>query len=180
MKKLIVIMIAVLVPSFIIAQGTPLSSLYDKYSGEPGFKTSEIMPGSMSFAWEAETEHPQVKEMMKDIEKIRLIRYDAESSQASQDKIWKKIQKSASDDQYIEVMTVSSDDFQARLLMIRGTSGNTREVALVERDKNGIMLVTITGDMNFSEMFSMENVQSISEMAGYFLHEKGGCSHEEK
>ena len=172
-------MIAVLVPSLIIAQDTPLSSLYDKYSGEPGFKTTEIMPGSMSFAWEAETEHPQVKEMMKDIEKIRLIRYDAESSQASKDKIWKKIQKSASDEQYIEVMTVNAKDVQARLLIIRGTTGNTREVALVERDKNGIMLITVTGNMNFSEMFSMENMQNIREMAEYFMHEKGGCSHKE-
>jgi hypothetical protein len=180
MKMLLVIMIAVLVPSFIIAQDTPLSSLYDKYSGEPGFKTSEIMPGSMSFAWEAEAEHPEVKEMMKDIEKIRLIRYNAENSQASQEKIWKKIQKSASDEQYIEVMTINADDVQARLLMIRGTSGNTREVALVERDKNGIMLITVTGNMNFSEMFSAENMQNIRKMAEHFIHEKGGCSNEDK
>jgi len=67
MKKLIIIIVVAFVPVILLAQSTPLSSLYDRYVSEPGFETTEILPGSMSFDWEKTMDNAQVKEIMQNI-----------------------------------------------------------------------------------------------------------------
>ena len=180
MKKLIVIMIAAFLPVILTAQNTPLSSLYDRYASEPGFETTEILPGSMSFDWEKTADNVQVKEMMQNIESIRILKFKSEKTTADQDKLWKKMQKTAADEQYTEVVTVNADKVRVNMFMMKGPDGkNTREIAMLERDENGIMLVTVTGNMDFSKMFSPENIKSLSEMGEYYLQNKGGCHKEE-
>jgi hypothetical protein len=180
MKKLIVILIAAFVPVFLIAQDTPLSSLYDRYVSQKGFETTEILPGSMSFEPGATADYPKLGEMIKDIEKIRIVKFDSGSGDADMDKFWKKIQKAAGDDIYTEVVTVNSDNEQVRIVMMKSASGNTREIALMAKSGKGVMLLTVTGDMNFSEMFSLENMKGLREMGELFMHQEGGCTHDAK
>ncbi|MCK9398407.1 MAG: DUF4252 domain-containing protein [Bacteroidales bacterium] len=178
MKKLIVLMIVAFVPAFLLAQNTPLSSLYDRYVSEPGFETTEILPGSMSFDWEKTVNNIQMKEMMQNIESIRIVKYKTDAGKADQDKLWKKMQKTAGDDQYTKVITVNAEKVQVNIFMIKGPAGNTREVAMLEKDEKGIMMVTVTGNMDFSAMFSPENLQSLREMVEYYMHNKGDCKPE--
>ena len=178
MKKLIVIMIAAFLPVILTAQNTPLSSLYDRYASEPGFETTEILPGSMSFDWEKTADNVQVKEMMQDIESIRILKFKSEKTTADQDKLWKKMQKTAADEQYTEVVTVNADKLRVNMFMMKGPDGNTREIAMLERDDNGIMMVTVTGNMDFSKMFSPESMKSLHEMGEYYLQNKGECKPE--
>lgn len=175
MKKLIVIMIVAFVPVFLLAQNTPLSSLYDRYVSEPGFETTEILPGSMSFEWEKTTDNVPMKEMMQNIESIRILKYKAEAGNANQEKLWKKMQKASGDDLYTEVVTVNAEKVRVNIFMIKGPAGNTREIAMLERDENGIMMLTVTGNMDFSAMFSPENMQSLREMGEYYMQNKGDC-----
>jgi len=175
MKKLIVIMIASFIPVLLSAQDTPLSSLYDRYVSESGFETTEILPGSMSFEWEQTQENPQIKEMLQNVKSVRIVKYKAESGVADMDKYWRKIRKTAGDEQYTEVVTVNSDDVQVYMYMLKGAAGTTREVALLEKDKNGVMMVTVTGNMDFSSMFSPENMQGLREMGEYYMKNKGDC-----
>jgi hypothetical protein len=177
MKKLIIIVIAAILPLFLGAQDTPLSSLYDRYVSDAGYSTTEILPGSMSFEWEAADENAQIREMMKDIKKIRIVKYENASGKTDQEKFWKKIQKAVGDESYTEVVTVNGDEIIVRILMLKGPTGNTREIAMMEKDEKGVMLMTVTGDMNFSEMFSPENMKVMRDMGEYFMQEKGGCSH---
>jgi hypothetical protein len=178
MKKLIVFIIAAMIPFFLAAQGTPLSSLYDKYVSEPGFETTEVMPGSMSFDWEKDIDLGQVKEMMASIDKIRILKYKSETDKAAREKIWKKMQKAADDDLYTEVVSVNAEKVRVNMYMIKGTEGTTREVAMLEKDENGIMMITVTGNMDFSAMFSPENMQNLREMGKYFMQNKGTCTSE--
>jgi len=178
MKKLIVLMIAALIPAFLLAQNTPLSALYDRYVSKPGFETTEILPGSMSFDWEKTMNNSTIKDMMQNIESVRILKYKANANNAEQEKLWKKMQKTAGDDQYTEVVNVNAEKVQVNIYMIKGQAGNTREVAMLERDENGIMMVTVTGNMDFSAMFSLKNMQSLREMAEYYMHNKGDCKPE--
>lgn len=178
MKKLIVIMIAAFLPVILNAQNTPLSSLYDRYTSEPGFETTEILPGSMSFEWEKTAENEQVKEMMQNIESIRILKFKSDKANADQDKLWKKLQKTAAGEQYTEVVTVNSDKVRANIYMMKGPDGNTREIAMLEKDEKGIMMVTVTGNMDFSKMFSPESMKSLREMGEYYLQSKGECKPE--
>jgi hypothetical protein len=175
MKKLIVIMIASFIPAILLSQNTPLSSIYDQYVSETGFETTEIMPGSMGFEWEKTADNARVKEMMQNIESIRILKYKYDAGKIDQDKLWKKIQKAAGDDLYTEVVAVNAEKVQINMYMIKGTSGTTREVAMVEKDEKGIMMVTVTGNMDFSAMFSPENMQSLREMGNYYLQNKSEC-----
>jgi len=178
MKKLIVIMIAAFLPVILTAQSTPLSSFYDRYTSEPGFETTEILPGSMSFDWGKTAENEQVKEMMQNIESIRILKFKSDKANADQDKLWKKMQKTAAAEQYTEVVTVNADKVRVNMFMMKGPDGITREIAMLERDENGIMMVTVTGTMDFSKMFSPESMQSLREMGEYYLQNKGGCKPE--
>jgi hypothetical protein len=175
MKKLIIILIASCAPVFLLAQNTPLSSLYDQYVSETGFETTEILPGSMSFEWEKTEDNPQLKEMMQSVESIRVLKYKSGEGTVDQDKLWKKIQKAAGNELYTEIMTVNAENVRVNMYMIKGTAGTTREVAMVEKDENGIMMVTVTGNMDFSAMFSPENMKSLREMGDYYLQNKGDC-----
>jgi hypothetical protein len=179
MKKLIVLMMMAYVPVFLQAQGTPLSSLYDKYVAEPGFETTEILPGSVSFDWEKSIENTPVKEMMQNITSIRILKYKSDKGSTDQEKLWRKMQKTAGDKLYTEVMTIFADKVQVYIYYIKGPEGKTRELAMLERDNNGIMMLTVTGDMDFSGMFSAENMQSLREAGKYFLENKSGCSAKE-
>lgn len=178
MKKLIIVMIAAFMPVILTAQNTPLSSLYDRYASEPGFETTEILPGSMSFDWEKTAENAQVKEMMQNIESIRILKCKSEKTNADVDKLWKKMQKTAANEQYTEVVTVNADKVRVNMFMMKGPDGITREIAMLERDEKGIMMVTVTGNMDFSEMFSPESMKSLREMGEYYLQNKGGCKPE--
>jgi hypothetical protein len=179
MKKLIFIWIAAFFPVFLVAQDTPLSSLYDRYDNRAGFTASEIMPGILSVDQEVSAQLPMIGEMMKDIEKIRVLRYEPGQDIAAQDKFWKKMQKAAAGGGYIEVVSVNSDGEHFSILRMKGATGNTREIALIAKDDDSIMLVTVTGDMDFSEMLSADNMKGLCEMGEHFMHEKGGCSHSE-
>jgi len=180
MKKLIFIMIVAFVPALLLAQGTPLSSLYDRYVSDPGFTTTEILPGSMSFDWEKTMDNGQVKEMLQDIESIRILKYKVDEKNTDQDKIWKKMQKAASDDLYTEVVNVNAEDVTVNIYIIKGLEGNTREIALMVKNKEGVMMATITGNMDFSKIFSADNMQSLREMGEYFMHNKGECNRGEQ
>lgn len=178
MKKLIVILMAALSPIFLIAQDTPLSSLYDRYANQTGFETTEILPGAMSFEPGTAAGYAQLGEMMKEIEKIRFVKSDSGSGH-EMEKFWKKILKAAGDDGYTEVVTVNSDDKQIRMVMMKSVSGNTREIGIIAKSDKGVVLLTVTGDMDFSKMFSPENMKGLREMAEHFMNEKGGCPHDE-
>jgi len=167
-------------PAIITAQSTPFTSLFDRYSGDTGFETTEILPNNTSFEWEKEMDSSHVKDMMKGIDKISILKYKSESDKDLREKLWKNMQKAASDEVYTELVNVSAEDMLVRIYMIKGLEGITREVALAMNDKDVIMLVIMTGNMDFSSMFSHENMKGLCEMGEYFMQHKGSCDHQEE
>jgi hypothetical protein len=177
MKKQIVIMILAFLPVLLLAQNTPLSALYDKYVSKPGFESTEILPGSMSFEWEKDMNTNSIKEMLKDIKSIRILKYKENEDKNEQEKLWKKIQKAAGDDQYIEVVNVNAENTRANMYIMKGPSGKTMEVDLVVKEAKGITIVTVSGDIDFSTIFNTENMKGLREMAEYYMHNKEACNH---
>lgn len=174
MKKQMVLIVIALLPVCLLAQNSPLTALFEKYADKPGFESSEIIPGSMSFEWEKTVKIDAVKEMLKEIQGIRVLKYDG-SAEKEEAKIWKKIQKTAGKDPYKEVAKVNADSVMVSLYLVQDASGITKELALMAKDKKDITLVTVTGNMDFSKLFSRENMHSLHEMAEYFMHNKGMC-----
>jgi hypothetical protein len=175
MKKLLIVLIAIGIPVILSAQKTPFESLYDRYVSEPGFESTQVLPGSTSFEWEKSLDNPQVKEMMQSIESIRILKVKADSTRVSQEKVWKNMQKAATEEQYKEVVTVSAEKAQVRLFILEGTEGHTREVALIVKEDDEIVMMTMTGNMDFSAMFSHENMKQLREIGEYYMKDHKGC-----
>lgn len=173
MKKFIILITIFLVPVYMWAQDTPLSSLYSKYVSEPGFETTEILPGSTGFEWEQNIHSEHIKDMVKDIESIRILEYKGEGK-FSTEKLWKKMSAAASGGDYTEVVNVSGDDKQASVYMLKESEGLFREIALMAKQDDGITLITVTGDIDVKKIFSPETMESLRELSGY-MRGKGDC-----
>ena len=174
MKKQIVILLLFIAPGFLLAQDTPFSSLYSRLVGEPGFESTEIMPGSTSYEWEKNVQAQNIKDMVKDIESIRILEYDGEGQYKS-DKLWKKMTSAADDATYIEVVSMNGEKEQVSLYMLKGTGDIYREMALIARDGDDITMITVTGNIDFSKIFSPETMKSMRELGEYYMKDKGGC-----
>lgn len=178
MKKQIVLMVFALLPVFLLAQNSPLTALFEKYADKPGFESSEIIPGSMSFEWEKTMKIDAVKEMLKEIQGIRILKYKASAANNEEAKIWKKIQKAAGEEPYQEVVKVNADSVMVNIYLVQEPGGITKEIALIAKDKKGITMVTVNGNIDFATLFSKENMHSLREMAEYYMHNKGVCKPE--
>jgi len=180
MKKQIILMVFAFLPVFLLAQNSPLTSLYEKYADKPGFNSSEIIPGSMSFEWEKTMNIDAVKEMLKEIQGVRILRYMSSPANNDEAKIWKKINKAAGDEPYKEVIKVNADSVMVNIYLVQEPGGITKEIALIAKDKKGITMVTVNGNIDFAKLFSKENMHSLHEMAEYFMHHKGMCPAEKR
>jgi hypothetical protein len=174
MKKLIALIAIIGMPVILLAQATPLSSFYSKYVSELGFETTEILPGSTSYDWEKNIDAEHVKDMVKDIESIRILEYKGEGKYTTE-KLWKKMSAAVEDDLYTEVVNVDAEDMQAALYLLKGSSGTYKEVALLAFEKEEVTLITVTGDIDFKEIFSPETMQSLRELGKYYMDGKDGC-----
>jgi hypothetical protein len=179
MKKMVIMIMIAFIPAIMIAQGTPLTAVYDKYDNAEDFTAIELNPAAMSFEWASDSTLDQVKEMMKSIEMIRILNYNSEEEEKAGEKIWKKMQKAASDELYTEVLIVNADDIRLQVYMIKGVGGKTSEVAILGKYEERIIMATMTGNMDFSQMLSEANMKNFAEMAAYFMEHKGFCEHKE-
>jgi hypothetical protein len=175
MKKQIVLMVFAFLPVFLLAQNSPLTSLFEKYADKPGFESSEIIPGSMSFEWEKTMKIDAVKEMLKEIQGVRILKYKSNATHNEVAKIWKKIQKAAGKEPYQEVVKVNVDSVMVNIYLVQEPNGITKEIALIAKDKKGITMVNITGNIDFATLFSKENMHSLREMAEQYMHNKAMC-----
>jgi hypothetical protein len=173
MKKLIILITIFVLPGFLFAQETPLSSLYSQYVSEPGFETTEILPGSTGFEWEQQVTSDHIKDMVKDIESVRILEYKGEGKYSTE-KLWKKMSAAANGGNYTEVVTVSGDSEQASVYMLKESDGIYKEIALMAKESDGITLVTVTGNIDFRKIFSPETMESLRELSGY-MSGKGEC-----
>lgn len=174
MKKLIFIVLLLCSGTGLMAQDSPLLKFYKEYASDPAFETTEIMPGSMSFEWQKEMDNRQVSELMAEIKDIRILRYQGKGKM-SMDKFLKNLEKTASDDRYAEVLNARSDGDFVRLLYLREPSGDMKEIALIASDEEGVMLLTMTGTMNFQKMLSPDMMEGVRQMGDYYIKGKGGC-----
>lgn len=174
MKQLIAILTLVIVPGIILAQSTPFSDLYNTYVSEQGFETTEMRPGSTSFEWEKNLEAQNIKDMIKDIESVRVMEYDG-SGKISMEKLWKKMTSASREANYTEVMSMKGDGEEAALFMMKRSDGIYSEIALIVKEEDEIVMVTVTGNIDFGKMFSPETMQSLRELGDYYMKGRGGC-----
>ena len=180
MKNLLIVVVITLLPAIIWAQETPLASLYKDFSSKSGYKSSQIKPGAMNLKWDKTTEFPFFGDMLKSIESISIIQDKSGDGFLSGDKLWKKVRKVAADERYTELASANGDELSVRMFMMKGEQDVVKEAALCVKKDDYVILVAVSGNMNFSDLFNEENMQAMRKMGEFFMEHKGSCMHQEK
>lgn len=149
MKKLLIMLAGVILPLAFFAQDTPLSSVFDKYADKSGFETQEIIPSQTSMEWEKDTETNALRQIMNKISSVRIIN-SKEGKNSSRKSMRKEISDAVEKADYIDLMTVKSDNESIRLFALKVDSRSIREFALFIDGDEEVMLITVTGDIDMS------------------------------
>lgn len=179
MKKLLIFIVVTLAPFIILAQETPLASLYSDFSSKSGYQSMQIKPGAMNLNWEKSEDFPLFGDMMKNIESISILQDETGSGFLSGDKLWKKVRKIAADERYTELACANGDEMSIRMFMMKSEENVVKEAAFCVKKDDKVILIAVSGNMDFSEMFNAENMQAMREMGEFFMEHKGSCRHKE-
>lgn len=174
MKKIIAMIIVALVPAFLLAQGTPFSVLFNEFVSVPGFETREIRPAETSFEWEKTMDASHFRDAVSQVESIRILEYKGEGK-ISREKLWKKFLKASDHGSYTQVIQVNADNAEASVYMTKEHGGKIGEIALIAKEQDKILMVSVTGDLDFRKMFDPETMKSLRELGKYHMKGKDGC-----
>jgi hypothetical protein len=172
MKKIIIILAGMIFPLWLAAQDTPLSKLYDTYVSKTGYTTQELLPSGMSTMWDKDSSAAAIRNIMDQIKTVRILSTDEDKKSAAK-AMKKSITKALAEADYIKLMEVNSEDEFIAFYGLKNTStGNMKEFALTIQEDDEATLITVTGDMDMSTMFSKELMESMKGMGENF---HGGC-----
>jgi hypothetical protein len=165
MKKLMIMLAGVILPLAFFAQDTPFSKVYEEYVGKQGYYSHEVIPSQMSMEWESEMETDAIREVMNKVTAFRMLSTDAEEG-GSRKKLEKSISDAVSRADYTELMTVMTDDESIHMYGLKLDEGSMREFVLTIMEKDEVTLITLTGDMDMSDIIKedlMGEVMKVGE-----------------
>jgi len=176
MKQILIILAGMIFPLWLAAQDTPLSKIYDGYSGKTGFTTQEMLPSTMSTMWEKDSSALAIRNIMDQISTVRTVS-NADAKTSAVKGLKKKINSAVASSEYIKLMEVSTDDESIAIYGLKNAStGNMKEFALAILENDEATLVTVNGDMDLSTMFSDDFMESMKSLGKNFP--KGQCGKE--
>ncbi len=174
MKKTLLILAVLIIPVFLAGQETPLAKFYERYASEQGFKVHEILPGSTSMEWEKDLRIDHLREIMDNIDYIRILTYQGEGKIATND-LMKKLDKAINKDEYKEIVSVKADDGMLKAFFLKGETGRIHELALIANGKEGLFIFTVTGDIDFNMILSSGTMADLQAIGKYYIDSKGEC-----
>jgi len=161
-------------PLFLHAQDTPLSSIYDSYVSKSGYSAQEIIPSKTSTPWEQDMDVSSIRQVIDQISSIRILSTEGKDG-GSMKSLWKRITKAVSDADYTRLMEVSGDKMSVNFYGLKNANGNMKEFALTLKQDDQVMLVTLTGDIDMSSIFSKDVMQDLKKIG---MEHKGECKKE--
>jgi hypothetical protein len=176
MKRTYTLLAFLALPLLVAAQDSPLEELFGQYLDKPGIEAKEILPGKTSFTWEKDLEGSALREAMAQVDNIRILMVKEEAKTSPGD-MMKKVEKAVSRADYTLVAEARSGDMEACLYALRDDTGKTREISMVARGKEQLMLVSVSGRLDFSRMINPEVIHELVELGGIIKQEKH-CSGE--
>lgn len=171
MKKHLILLAGILLPLAFFAQDTPLSGLFKKYADKPGYNATQIIPSQMTEKMGKKAEKETVHKILKKISAFRVISTDNEEG-GSVEKLEKKISRAVSKADYKELVKVNAEDESIKMYGLKPDRGSMREFALVIKEEQELTLITLTGDVDMSDIFEGDIMDQLIK-----LHEKhkGKC-----
>jgi hypothetical protein len=150
MKRIILILIAVALPAFLLAQNSAVDKIFEKYKGQEGVTTVNISPELFQILDGMDVEEIDNSEIPFDkVGSLQVLTIeDPELNKGVN--FYDEIKNDLKTDDYAEVMTVDDGDETVRM-WIKTDGNNVAEFLLiVGGDEN--VLVYITGSFNMNDL----------------------------
>ena len=131
MKKIVLLLIAVALPAFVIAQNSAVDKLFNKYKGKKGVTTVQISPELFQVMNAMEIEEIEDCEIpLEQIKSVKILTIEDDDAFEGVN-FYEEIKGELKTDHFAEVMTVDDGDETVRMWMkvdkavIRATQGST-------------------------------------------------------
>ena len=150
MKRILIIIVAIAIPAFLVAQNSAVDNLFNKYKGKEGVTTVQISPELFQIVKAMEIEEIDEHEIPFDkIASVKILTIEDEEGWEGVN-FYKEIQKDLNVSDFAEVLTVDDGGETVRMWMKADKSLVSEFLLIVGGDDN--VLIYITGNFNFNDL----------------------------
>jgi hypothetical protein len=150
MKRIVLMIIAVALPAFIMAQNSAVDKLFSKYKGKDGITTVQISPELFQIVKAMEIEDIDEHDIPFDkIASVKILTVEDEDKFEGVN-FYDEIKKELNVDDFVEVMTVDDGGETVRMWMKADNAVVSEFLLIVGGDDN--VLIYITGNFNMNDL----------------------------
>ena len=150
MKRIILLLIAVALPAFMMAQNSAVDKLFAKYKGKQGVTTVSISPELFQMVNAMGIEELEEQDFPMDkIASVKILTIEDEEGWEDVN-FYEEIKKDLDVSDFAEVMTVDDGGEVVRMWMKVNNSTVSEFLLIVGGDDN--VLIYITGDFNMNDL----------------------------
>jgi hypothetical protein len=150
MKRIVLIIIAIAVPAFMMAQSSAVDNLFNKYKGKDGITTVQISPELFQVMNAMDIEELDNSEIPFDkVSSVKILTIEDEAANEGIN-FYDEIKGDLKTDDFAEVMTVDDGGETVRMWM-KADKGQVLEFLLIVGGDDNV-LVYITGNFNMSDL----------------------------
>lgn len=167
MKRIILTLATFLITTvFALAQDSPTAKLFAKYSGKDGFTTVSISKelfGLFSNIDSEDQDMQDVKDMMNQLEGIKILMYDADDGSENELANFRNEMSKFNLDGFSELMTVKEKGEQVTFLA-RKNGENVSELLLLLDEGDEAGFISITGNIDMNTVAKLSKTMKIEGM----------------
>jgi len=150
MKRVVLIVLAMAIPAFMLAQNSAVDKLFNKYKGKEGVTTVQISPELFQVVNAMEIKDIEDAEIPFDkIASVKILTIEDEEGWEGVN-FYKEIEKELDVSEFAEVMTVNDGGETVRMWMKVDDSTVSEFLLIVGGDDN--VLIYITGSFNMNDL----------------------------
>lgn len=163
MKKMALLILAFVASAAVFAQNKQVDQFFKKYEGKTGY-TSVMVSEKLfelvaSAAPEAEAD---IKDMVGDLQGIRVLVYEQEDAPARSQELYKEASAAISFDAFEELLTVYDEGTQVRLLVRQdGSNADVINELLILVSGDEFVLVDIFGKIDLKKISKLADSMDI-------------------
>ena len=150
MKRIILLLVAVALPAFLMAQNSAVDKLFNKYKGRDGVTTVQISPQLFQIVKAMEIEDIEDHDIPFDkIASVKILTIEDEEGFEGVN-FYDEVEKDLDVSNFAEVMTVDDGGETVRMWMKAEKSTVSEFLLIVGGDDN--VLIYITGNFNMNDL----------------------------
>ena len=172
MKKISILLVAVLISSFTFAQDNAVVKHFSEYQKNKDFTKVSVTSKMFSLMTEIDADDPDEKELLDAMSKLKGIKAVVnEKSDNSLDLYYNALERIAKDKSYEELMSVE-DSEENIMFLVRDTGGIINELTMIVGAEKLFMVMTLYGEIDLSQIAKLSRVMNIKGMEQFQALEK--------